>query len=203
MRHKKDEETHSSSGGPYVCVPVYNELKKQHKALSDALELVKETCNEQIREIAELHTKLQNLRKHIHTAETTDIELNKIRDRLDLLEGLSWKKPVTTYNPVVIGAGGGGSAEAVTGSNGQHPPTHPPEQLFPADLTPGTYVAMDEDGEWYNFMEEPTVRIGVGVWIPSNSSGPPVCNYIADETLFMKSYNRQSWTSSLHIIGKK
>lgn len=81
--------------------------------------------------------------------------------------------------------------------------THPPEQLFPADLAPGTYVAMDKDGDWYSFVEEPKINERLGLWVPKNGGGPSVCNCLADKTPYMKAYNRQSWTSSLHIIGKK
>lgn len=173
VRHKKDEETHSSSGGPYVCVSVYNELKKQNAELEAELEHVKQNYVKRFDELTDLQT------QNAYLNSTIDTELLKIKDRLDLIEGLSWKKPK------------------------QHSPTHPPEQLFPADLAPGTYVAMDKDGDWYSFVEEPKINERLGLWVPKNGGGPSVCNCLADKTPYMKAYNRQSWTSSLHIIGKK
>ena len=183
--------TEVHSGGPYVCVSVYNELKKQNEAL---------------------HAAMQHLKTLVYVGGKTDsniaFENIRLRSRIKELEeeleclASEWKKPMMAYNPVVIGAGGGvGSAEAVTGNNGQHPPTHPPEQLFPADLAPGTYVAMDGAGAWCWYPTEPVCRDCARLW--SCASGR--YNYIDPDTYtsYMKKYNRQSWTSSLHIIGKK
>jgi hypothetical protein len=164
VRHKKDEETHSSSGGPYVCISVYNQLKKQNEALQGAMQHLKTLVYVGGKTDSELEEGL-----------TVDVELQKIRDRLDVLEEVWCVKPVGT---------------------------HPPENEFPANLE-GNYIAMDEDGEWYVYDNRPTVDVqwSTDTWRPSrigSSKFIPAISY----TQYMRTYNRQRWTESLHRIKK-
>jgi len=83
------EPTEVHSGGPYVCISVYNELKKQNEELKADLEHMRRNYNNRYIELTDLQTENAELNKTINT------ELVRIRDRLNLLEGLSWITPPT------------------------------------------------------------------------------------------------------------
>jgi hypothetical protein len=159
------EPTEVHSGGPYVCISVYNELKKQNEELKADLEHMRRNYSNRYIELTDLQTENAELNKTVNT------ELVKIKDRLDLLEGLSWKTTLT----------------------------HPPEKLF-TDGLEGNYVAMDLNGDWFSYIDKPDCNEFQDMWI--GNTGKYLFINPLNYTPYMRTYNRQSWTESLHEIKK-
>lgn len=186
------EPTEVHSGGPYVCISVYNELKKQNEELKADLEHMRRNYSNRYIELTDLQTENNKLNTVV------DVELQKIRDRLDVLEEIELLKPTPT--PICVGGGGAADAPKETkGSNGSHPPTHPPEKLFPDGLE-GNYVAMDLNGDWYSYANKPECDDYEDMW--ASYAGQYFYIEPATYTHYMRTYNRQSWESSLHEIKK-
>jgi len=86
--------TEVHSGGPYVCISVYNELKKQNVALNDALELVKKAYT--ILQAEHDNLKKQNVEVHrdLATMQTAYIQNKRLSGNSIAIENISLRSRI-------------------------------------------------------------------------------------------------------------